>query len=716
MDWLDENTGWVSVKCRTGSNFSVGMLFRTSDGGRTWERLSLPLGEAVHFVDRQTGWLAGGPAGDQLYRTQDGGVTWEKQPALGSLAGRQIASFYPPVFDTPEKGLIPVVTQSGEAFALEMLATGDGGQNWEPISSLPLGALIDRPPLGIPDAQDFMVVLPNSDRIVRMVDGKLETAANRDGMSADIVELKMRTSTSGWARWHTGSCTTQPLDGSSQISCSAATQLLQTRDGGITWQALALPGNAAGVVTQSARTTVSMFQETATAGEKTLLVEGQGFDACGMPTIPQLQTWWNYSPYRVVNLYIGGDALANGCTPITKTYVEQMRAQGWAFIPTWVGPQSKCFRPDITTLPRISDNLDTAFAQGSDEAFFASRRLAELGLTLALDDPWSGGSVAYYDLEAYGSDLTCRTEAKYFIDGWIKHLHDLGNMGGVYSSAGCSLCWEDYRNIPNVPDVIWPALWYHNIPNGNYDPDASVWDLNGYIPTYVWNDHQRIRQYEGDHYETWGGVTLRIDSDVLDGRVAVPYLGTPSAGFSAMQLMNAPVTARFIILNTAFMSTCAWDYGDGQTWNDPSGKSCVHMHTHTYANPGIYQVSLTVSTPWGTGDASSMPLVLLPTTTTTIIRTFPNPSRVGQAVTINYSVVVNDAGGGTPVGNVTISDGSQSCSGSVEAGSCTIAFTASGLKNLIANYPGDANYNGSVSAAISHAVDFHRLYIPMMKR
>ena len=48
------------------------------------------------------------------------------------------------------------------------------------------------------------------------------------------------------------------------------------------------------------------------------------------------------------------------------------------------------------------------------------------------------------------------------------------------------------------------------------------------------SNSQRLRQYAGDHNETWGGVTYNIDSNVLDGPVAVvpggPPVSTPAAG------------------------------------------------------------------------------------------------------------------------------------------------------------------------------------------
>ena len=77
---------------------------------------------------------------------------------------------------------------------------------------------------------------------------------------------------------------------------------------------------------------------------------GQGFDICEIPTLSKLQTWWNYSPYTSVNLYIGGISRACSNFALTAEYVSQMRAQGWSFIPTWVGPQAPCYQLIRTVL------------------------------------------------------------------------------------------------------------------------------------------------------------------------------------------------------------------------------------------------------------------------------------------------------------------------------------------------------------------------------
>ena len=92
-------------------------------------------------------------------------------------------------------------------------------------------------------------------------------------------------------------------------------------------------------------------------------------------------------------------------------------------------------------------------------------------------------------------------------------------------------------------------------------------------------------------------------------------------------------------------------------------------------------------------------------TTTTITSDTPGPSIVGQPYTVSFTVVHATGGAGTPTGNVTVSDGTNSCIGTVTAGSCSLTSTTAGSKTLMANYAGDTNFNGSASAGVSHTVN-----------
>ncbi len=91
--------------------------------------------------------------------------------------------------------------------------------------------------------------------------------------------------------------------------------------------------------------------------------------------------------------------------------------------------------------------------------------------------------------------------------------------------------------------------------------------------------------------------------------------------------------------------------------------------------------------------------------TTTITSDAPDPSILGQPVTVSFAVAAKSPATGTPTGNVTVSDGTNSCSAGLSPGSCTLTLTAVGAKTLTATYAGDNNFNGS-SATDPHQVNY----------
>ena len=119
------------------------------------------------------------------------------------------------------------------------------------------------------------------------------------------------------------------------------------------------------------------------------------------------------------------------------------------------------------------------------------------------------------------------------------------------------------------------------------------------------------------------------------------------------------------------------------------------MVAHNYAAPSASQpTSVTVAKA---------------NTTAAITGHNPHPSDVGQTVTIQFNV---SSAGGTPTGNVTISNGTTQCTGTVAQGSCTIAFPTPGTHTLTASYAGDSNFHPSVSAGSQHPVNYPT-YLPL---
>ncbi len=98
-------------------------------------------------------------------------------------------------------------------------------------------------------------------------------------------------------------------------------------------------------------------------------------------------------------------------------------------------------------------------------------------------------------------------------------------------------------------------------------------------------------------------------------------------------------------------------------------------------------------------------------TTTTITADTPDPSVVGQPVTVSFTVTST---WGTPTGVVTVTDGTVSCTAPVAAGACVLTPTTAGAITLTATYGGDANFHGS-SDTEPHSV-FWYVYLPLVLR
>ena len=73
-------------------------------------------------------------------------------------------------------------------------------------------------------------------------------------------------------------------------------------------------------------------------------------------------------------------------------------------------------------------------------------------------------------------------------------------------------------------------------------------------------------------------------------------------------------------------------------------------------------------------------------------------------MTVNYTVSVDAPGAGAPSGNVTVSDGVDTCTATVAAGQCTLALSTIGSRTLTATYAGDSNFNASTSGGNPHTV------------
>ena len=275
------------------------------------------------------------------------------------------------------------------------------------------------------------------------------------------------------------------------------------------------PG-ATGVTDTSARKLASQRQVAlATPGDFT----GYGFDQCLAPTQAAMDTWWKKSPFSAVGIYISGDSRACRSQPnLSPTWVAAQVARGWRLLPIALGPQASCqprfprYKDDFKISPKPAGGYALAAAQGATEAAKNAADAMAYGI--------GPGSTIWYDLE--GFDLTnthCRESALVFTSAWVTRIKALGYVAGFYSSASSGIKMLDDARLQRpgqfaLPDRIWIARW-----------DGAANTSTTYIGEDGWRPGGRMKQYRGGHNETWGGVTINIDSNFIDlgaGSVARP--------------------------------------------------------------------------------------------------------------------------------------------------------------------------------------------------
>lgn len=245
----------------------------------------------------------------------------------------------------------------------------------------------------------------------------------------------------------------------------------------------------------------SLPADAASPGSSVNVSGRKWFDKCGVPSTSAMQTWWSFSPYYNVGIYIGGINAASACQGSTSSWVSTVDNQGWSFVPTYVGRQAPCTTQNYYTM---AGDVATAASQAYDAAKDAETSANNLG--------FSRGTVIYLDMEGYNtSNQSCRSAVNAYVDSWIKTLKADGYRAGVYGSS-CGSAMNDWAGIAHPPDDVWIAEWNDN---------TNVYGVSC-INSGYWIYSQRHHQYhnDGTTAESYGGVSLIVDRDCAEGHVA----------------------------------------------------------------------------------------------------------------------------------------------------------------------------------------------------
>jgi peptidoglycan hydrolase-like protein with peptidoglycan-binding domain len=273
--------------------------------------------------------------------------------------------------------------------------------------------------------------------------------------------------------------------------------------------------------------------DAATATATTRLMPGSfsgyAFDACQAPAQEEMDAWREGSPYAGIGIYTsGGNRYCDVQEELSADWVATQTELGWRLFPLHVGLQASC-RGDVGRWELVdgdpTDDFAAARGQGREQADEALAAAAAYGI--------GPGSTLWYDLEAFDIDRdNCRESALALVSAWTERLHAADYDSGFYSSAASGMrMLDDARRAARpdrtLPDRIWVAHYVRRDP-----PCRLSWGTTSteYLTDDAWWRH-RMRQFCGTHTETYGGVSLSIDSNYTDfGRGTVSPKSAPHCG------------------------------------------------------------------------------------------------------------------------------------------------------------------------------------------
>jgi len=184
---LDNQTGWAVGGRSNGSSGYDGVFIKTTDGGNTWSSPVI-FGEdlmlSVFFADNMTGWIGG--YSTILRKTTDGGDTWSE---LNLYVGA-ISSIY---FSDKLHGWV----STGNS----LIRTVDGGNSWEP-PTFPANEVMKYSRLCFIDNMNGWVAGQKEDYyglILQTKDGGISWSHHKTTILNEIKDIYFIDENTGWA-------------------------------------------------------------------------------------------------------------------------------------------------------------------------------------------------------------------------------------------------------------------------------------------------------------------------------------------------------------------------------------------------------------------------------------------------------------------------------------------------------------------------------------
>ncbi len=221
-------------------SLSIGVLLRTTDGGRTWRRFPMPTGGPVEFISPATGWLTsdgqpGTYAVEKIYVTEDGGRSWRSETATPPAGFARAQALYAlPAFTAPAGVVAGIFGGEGARAVMGFYQTANGGTSWQLRATVPMGH-----PQGdvdglaaVADRATWVAMSMDTRRVVTVTgDGRHEVSVPVAGVPfSGIGDGSFTTAGTGWVVSDASKCT------GFKTGCTDTIALFATTDSGAHWQ------------------------------------------------------------------------------------------------------------------------------------------------------------------------------------------------------------------------------------------------------------------------------------------------------------------------------------------------------------------------------------------------------------------------------------------------------------------------------------------------
>jgi photosystem II stability/assembly factor-like uncharacterized protein len=442
VSFADELHGWILLKKMSGAASSLGDLFATTDGGKTWSHLpGPPVAGQILFTSVKNGWLVGGPRNDDLFITTDGAGEWQKAiiPAPKGSEDSIEVHFGLPYFSDSRHALLSAkYLNANKTITAVIYSSDDAGETWKIVRQYAGLSVLQRIAIGFEDSHAIAAAMNHNNLTIWDNDGNPHSMVLPYSSAGvySVSDIQFGDALHGWLHIVGAECA------SAKTNCSSRTALLKTSDGGSSFaplldhvtaepQAVTIPTRRLAITSTAVSSGLPSNRRLSPVHPDTAManVNTYGIDSCRTMYQEGTDELWDTTANTSLGFYLGGEtANAAGCYQPNSTGLYLIACRPWSYMPIWDGLQAPC-------ATGLSQHIDpaTAATQGASAADQAAAKLNSLGLY---------NSIGYLDIEAYPrGDAGCSQAVKDYVNSYVSQMHNNGFMAGVYAN-GANI-WDD---------------------------------------------------------------------------------------------------------------------------------------------------------------------------------------------------------------------------------------------------------------------------------